>query len=55
MTSDQKEKEDGNWGHLELKAVQSRLSEARYEESRVEMVVAIRSGREDDECEIISL
>jgi hypothetical protein len=51
MANDQKEKGDGNWEWLELKAIGSRLSEARYEENRVEMEDRIRSSREDKECE----
>ena len=51
MTSDQKEKGEGNWDQLEWGAVQSRLSEAQYKERKIEMVAAIRSGREDNEYE----
>jgi hypothetical protein len=39
------------WERLEWNAVRLRLSKAQYKENKVEMAAAIRSSREDEECE----
>lgn len=51
LTDEQRRMGKANWGGAEWMTVRYRLSEAWYEETRMEMTVAIRSSRENEECE----